>query len=53
MTSMDLLDRLLITGEGSETPVSNVEYLLEVVGVICDREGGAGSTDIDPNLAGG
>jgi hypothetical protein len=49
---MDLLDRLLITGEGSETPVSNIEDLLEVVGVICDREGGTGSTDIDPDLAG-
>jgi len=53
MTGMDLLDRLLISGEGCETPVSNVKDLLEVVGVICDRKGGTGSTNTDPNLASG
>jgi hypothetical protein len=53
MTGVDLLDRLLVSGEGGETPVSNVEDLLEVVGIICDRKGGTGSTNTDPNLASG
>ena len=53
MTGVDLLDRLLVSGEGGEAPVSNVKDLLEMVGIICDRKGGTGSTDTDPNLASG
>ena len=52
MTIMDVLGRLLIARESSVALVSSVEYMLEAVGVVCNGEGGAGSTDIDPDLAG-
>ena len=52
MAIMDVVDRLLIAGESGIAPVSSVEYMLEAVGVVCNGEGGAGSTDVDPNLIG-
>ena len=52
MAIMDVLDRLLIAGESGIAPVSSVEYMLEAVGVVCNGEGGAGSTDVDPDLIG-
>ena len=53
VTGVYLLDRLLVSGEGGEAPVSNVKDLLEMVGISCDKKGGTGSTDTDPDLASG
>ena len=53
VTGVHILDRLLVSGEGGKAPVSNVKDLLEMVGISCDKKGGTGSTDTDPDLTSG
>jgi hypothetical protein len=53
VTGVHILDRLLVSGESGEAPVSNVDDLLEMGSIGYDKKGGTGSTDTDPDLASG